>query len=153
MDGGEQDKTGFMKKKGRKHVIHYNLKPSSTLLTEDALKQIITKYGGGKLPNREKTKVAPKNKHSPFGDFPPGYLPPKNQDYTLVDIESHQVAHNVTSGKDKTMKSINSVSSTTPFSSLKKVQQTSLPKLELLILREFLSAALDFIMTEEIYQS
>ena len=74
-------------------TIKYNLNPSSQLLFEDALKKCINKYGGSRKPL--KSKYAPRNKHSPFGDFPASYMPKKNQDYKLIDIESHQVANAV----------------------------------------------------------
>ena len=93
MEKSDEDRSN-MHQKGTKITIKYALNPSSQLLFEDALKKCINKYGGSKAPL--KSKYAPRNKHSPFGDFPASYIPKKNQDYKLIDIESHQVANSVT---------------------------------------------------------
>ncbi|MCQ2817188.1 MAG: parkin coregulated gene family protein [archaeon] len=92
MEKNDEDKAN-MHRKGTKATIKYQLNPSSQLLFEDALKKCLNKYGGSKVPL--KSKYAPRNKHSPFGDFPASYMPKKNQDYKLIDIESHQVANSV----------------------------------------------------------
>lgn len=97
MEGTDEDKTN-MHNKGKKATIEYKLNPSSDLLFEDSLKRCLMKYGGKREPL--KTKFAPRNKHSPFGDFPNSYLPKKNNDYNLIDIESHQVANSVTAFPD-----------------------------------------------------
>jgi hypothetical protein len=110
-----------MKKKGKKHVIRYNPNPSSQLLFEEALQKCLSKYGGGQPYKELKSKFAPRNKHSPFGDFPPGYMPKKTQDFTLIDIDSHQVANSVTQFGTKTNGSITKpFSKTAAFSSLKR---------------------------------
>ena len=83
MSGNDEDKSN-MHKQGKKATITYELNPSSQLLFEDALKRCLNKYGGSKAPL--KTKYAPRNKHSPFGDFPASYLPKKNSDYNLLFI-------------------------------------------------------------------
>lgn len=116
MEKNDEDKAN-MHKNGKKATITYALNPSSQLLFEDALKRCINKYGGSKKPL--KTKYAPRNKHSPFGDFPASYLPKKNQDYKLIDIESHQVANSVTNfpGNKKNSKSFQR---TAAFTSLSK---------------------------------
>lgn len=91
MDRGDDDKN-YMKKKGTKHVIHYNLNPSNQLLFEEQLKKCLNKYGGAGI-KFTKSKYAPRNKHSPFGDFPKEYMPQKTYNFDLVNIDSHQVAH------------------------------------------------------------
>ena len=88
----DEDKNN-MHKKGTKKTITYELNPSSQLLFEDTLKRCINKYNGSRAPI--KTKYAPRNKQSPFGDFPSSYLPKRPSDYNLVDIESHQVANSI----------------------------------------------------------
>lgn len=116
------------KKKGSKHQIAYNLNPSSQLLFEEALKKCLSKYGGGKSMKDLQSKYAPRNKHSPFGDFPKGYLPQKTQDFSLVNIESHQVANSVTAGFDTESKKTKPFSKTIAFSSLKKETLDKPPK-------------------------
>ena len=59
-----------MHKKGTKKTITYELNPSSQLLFEDTLKRCINKYNGSRAH-----KYAPRNKQSPFCDFPSSYLP------------------------------------------------------------------------------
>ena len=115
MSGNDEDKSN-MHKQGKKATITYELNPSSQLLFEDALKRCLNKYGGSKAPL--KTKYAPRNKHSPCGDFPASYLPKKNSDYNLIDIESHQVANAVTSGATKNASK--NLSRTAAFGSLSK---------------------------------
>ena len=66
----DEDKNN-MHKKGTKKTITYELNPSSQLLFEDTLKRCINKYNGSRAPI--KTKYAPRNKQSPFGDFPSSY--------------------------------------------------------------------------------
>ena len=109
------------KKKVGKHTIHYELNPSNQLLFEEELKKCLYKYQGGNPA--KKSDKAPKNKHSPFGDFPPGYLPQKTQDFTVVNIDSHQVANSVTSGLgglESRMKMTKPFSKTIAFTSLKR---------------------------------
>lgn len=115
-------------KKGFKHPIHYKLNPSSQLLFEEKLKQCMNKFSG-KSKEELKNKFAPRNKHSPFGDFPQGYIPAKQTDFTSVNIESHQVANAVTGSKGfgktqtdpRTGKTTNKpFTKTIAFSSLKK---------------------------------
>jgi hypothetical protein len=126
MDRGDDDKT-FMKKKGKKHFIHYNLNPSSQLLFEEHLTKCLNKFSGDK--KSLKLKYAPRNKHSPFGDFPPGYLPQKTQDFTLVNVESHQVANAVTAvGLGDSRKSNKPFSKTIAFTSLTKQTKDKPPK-------------------------
>ena len=94
MDRGEDGK-----KKVGKHPIRYELNPSSQLLFEENLKRCVAKYEGNKS-FKDVSKYAPRNKHSPFGDFPPGYLPQKTQDFTLVNIDSQLVGHSGTETRD-----------------------------------------------------
>jgi hypothetical protein len=117
MDRGDDDKN-YMKKKGTKHVIHYNLNPSNQLLFEEQLKKCLNKYGGGGM-KFTKSKYAPRNKHSPFGDFPSEYMPQKTTDFNLVNIDCDQVAHD---SIDKINKKPNTSSSSKiqAFTSLKK---------------------------------
>ena len=72
----DEDKNN-MHKKGTKKTITYELNPSSQVLFEDTLKRCINKYNGSRAPI--KTKYAPRNKQSPFGDFPSSYLPKRLQ--------------------------------------------------------------------------
>jgi len=124
-----------MKKKGVKHVINYKLNPSSQLLFEEKLKQCMNKFSG-KSKEELQNKFAPRNKHSPFGDFPEGYIPKKQQDYSLVNIESHQVANAVTgsNGFSKTQTNPRTGKGTKPFtktiafSSLKRAATDNPPK-------------------------
>jgi hypothetical protein len=117
----EQDSRN-VKQAGKKHFIQYNLNPSNQLLFEDALKKCIAKYGGYGIHSL-KSKYAPKNKQSPFGDFPKEYLPKKDRDYTLVNIESHQVANS--SSNFKNTKGFNK---TEAFTSLIKPTTEKPPK-------------------------
>jgi hypothetical protein len=117
-----------MKKKGQKHLIHYKLNPSSQLLFEEALKRCVAKYKGVSY-KQLKSKYAPRNKHSPFGDFPEGYMPKKTEDFTLVNIESHQVANSVTGNQfGANPKVTKPFSKTTAFVSLKKEATEKPPK-------------------------
>jgi hypothetical protein len=107
------------KGKGEKTVIEYNLNPSTQLLAEDYLKKCLVKYGGNKTLSSLRSKNAPKCRQSPFGDFPSGYLPLRTQDFTLVNIDSHQVAHSVNGASDRGTKS-KPFSKSSAFSSLSK---------------------------------
>lgn len=129
MDRLEDDDKKFMKKKGTKHVINYEINPSSQLLFEEKLKQCINKFSG-KSKDDLKSKYAPRNKHSPFGDFPEGYLPQKTADFNLVNIESHQVANAVTNGFNSkaTVKGGKPFTKTIAFSSLKKPATDTPPR-------------------------
>lgn len=122
MDRSDDDKN-YMKKKGTKHVIHYNLNPSNQLLFEDQLKRCLNKYGGGGL-KFTKSKHAPRDKHSPFGDFPSEYMPQKTENFNLVNIDSHQVAHDAIESNNYN----NSKSSSRAYSSTKIQAFTSLKK-------------------------
>ena len=123
MNKNDEDKNN-MHKKGTKKTIQYELNPSSQLLFEDALKRCINKYNGSRVPL--KTKYAPPNKQSPFGDFPKSYLPKKKSDYNLINIEAHQVANSVTNfpngNKGKNF------SKTAAFSSLTKAPTDKPPR-------------------------
>jgi hypothetical protein len=119
------DRREDSKKKGGKCTILYNLNPSNQILFEERLKKCIAKYGGTEY---SKSKFAPRNKHSPFGDFPPGYLPQKTQDFTLLDIESHQVANSVTSNMTRSKSNSKPFSRTIAFTSLKKETVEKPPK-------------------------
>ena len=122
--GNDEDKNN-MHSKGKKETITYQLNPSSQLLFEDALKRCLNKYGGKKVPL--KTPYAPRNHNSPFGDFPKSYLPKKNSDYNLINIESHQMANavsNYPSAKRGNKKAISS----TAFTSLTKPTTDKPPK-------------------------
>lgn len=51
---------------------------ANDLMFEDCLRSIIQKAKTGKTYSSYKNQYCPKPKHSPFGDFPPEYLPPKS---------------------------------------------------------------------------
>jgi hypothetical protein len=125
MDRGEDGK-----KKVGKHPIRYELNPSSQLLFEESLKRCLVKYDGNKSLKDLSSRFAPRNKHSPFGDFPPGYLPQKTQDFTLVNIDSHQVANSVTGniGDEKNRRMSKPFSKTIAFSSLRRLTTEKPPK-------------------------
>lgn len=72
----EEDNRQTKKSRGKKHVIHYQANPSSQLLFEDALYNLLM-HEKGLSYKTLKTKYAPRNKHSPFGDFPKEYMPKK----------------------------------------------------------------------------
>lgn len=130
MSKDQDDNKKFMNKKGSKHVINYEINPSSQLLFEEKLKQCINKFSG-KSKDDLRSKYAPRNKHSPFGDFPPGYIPSKTTDFSLINIESHQVANAVTNGfnsKSNTNKGGKPFTKTIAFSSLKKPATENPPK-------------------------
>lgn len=98
MERNDEDRT-FMKKKGKKNQIIYKSNPSSQLLVEDSLKTIINKSKG--LGYKEcRTKLAPRNKHSAFGDFPSDFLPKKIQTFELDPIDCFQVSMNNRIGLD-----------------------------------------------------
>jgi len=87
-----------MKKKGKKHIIHYELNPSSQLLFEDHLKRCLNKTSGQNYKEL-RNKFAPRNKHSAFGDFPREFMPRKEETFELINIDSHQVANSVSGGQ------------------------------------------------------
>ncbi len=92
MQSNDDDKQHF-KKKGKKHQIVYKNNPSSQILVEESLKTIINKSQGlGYKASR--CKMAPRNKHSPFGDFPKDFIPKKKETFDLDPIDSHQVSTN-----------------------------------------------------------
>lgn len=98
MQQNDEDKQ-FMKKKGKKHQINYKENPSTQLLVEDSLKIILNKSKGlGYKASR--TKMAPKNKHSAFGDFPSDFIPKKKETFDLDPIDAHQVSLNSRIGAD-----------------------------------------------------
>ena len=83
----------FMKKKGKKHPLFYKSNPSSQLLIEDTLKIMLNKSKGLGYKT-VKNKMAPRNKHSVFGDFPKDFLASKKETFELPPIDSHQVSSN-----------------------------------------------------------
>ena len=103
MDNKDDDKA-FMRKKGKKQIIHYNLNPSSQLLFEEHLKRCLHKTTGQSYKEL-RNRFAPRNKHSPFGDFPREFLPKREEDFNLINIDSHQVANSVSAGQSKTFNS------------------------------------------------
>jgi len=106
-----------------------HLNPSSQLLFEESLKRCVGKFKG--ISYKElKSKHAPRNKHSAFGDFPKGYMPKKTEDFTLVNIESHQVANSVTGNQfgQALPKTTKPFSKTIAFTSLKKETLETPPK-------------------------
>jgi len=50
--------------------------PAGTLLIEDALKKLIYRDGSKDIRREKERGLIPPGAHSPFGDFPPDYLPP-----------------------------------------------------------------------------
>lgn len=92
MDRSDEEKS--FKKKTKKHIIRYKVNPSGSLLIEEHLNKCLAKTSGIPLKNLRST-FAPRNKHSPFGDFPNEFLPKKNEDFEPINIENHQVAYNV----------------------------------------------------------
>ena len=119
------------KKKSVKHPIRYELNPSSQLLFEETLKRCLAKFDGNVKLKDLKSKYAPRNKHSPFGDFPPGYMPQQTQDFTAVSIDSHQVANSVSGGLgyvEKRQKMSKPFAKTIAFTSLKKDATEKPPK-------------------------
>jgi hypothetical protein len=51
--------------------------PAGTLLIEDALKKLIFRDGSKDIRREKERGLIPPGAHSPFGDFPPDYLPPE----------------------------------------------------------------------------
>jgi len=51
--------------------------PAGTLLIEDALKKLIYRDGSKDVKREKERGLIPPGAHSPFGDFPPDYLPPE----------------------------------------------------------------------------
>jgi hypothetical protein len=51
--------------------------PAGTLLIEDALKKLIYRDGSKDVKREKERGLIPAGAHSPFGDFPPDYLPPE----------------------------------------------------------------------------
>jgi hypothetical protein len=94
MDRNEEDKT-YMKKKGKKHQVHYILNPASIMLNEDHLKKCLNKPTGQSFKLLKST-FAPKNKHSPFGNFPSEFITKQKESFEIDSIDSHQVAQYVT---------------------------------------------------------
>lgn len=106
------DDKQYLKKKGKKHQITYKSNPSAQLLVEESLKIIVNKSRGlGYKVSR--CKNAPRNKHSPFGDFPSDYLPKKKETFELDNVDAHQVSLNSKLGQDnKSLSEIQRTSST-----------------------------------------
>jgi len=77
------------KKPNKKHLIQYKLNPSSQLLCEDSLKNIILKRNG-KNWDKMRLKHSAPNKQSPFGDFPKDFLPQKNRELVFMEKEQHK---------------------------------------------------------------
>lgn len=123
----KEDNVRKMKTKGKPHTINYPLNPSSQLLVEDQLKRCLNKAKGIGYKALY-SKNAPRNKHSPFGDFPAEYMPKKRDDYSDLNIDSHQVSHAVTSDPKKN--AINKLSETfnKALRSNKEVKTTKAPK-------------------------
>lgn len=94
MDRNEEDKT-FMKKKGKKHQVHYALNPASVMLCEDHLKKVLNKPTGQSYKLLKST-FAPRNRDSAFGDFPKEFITKKKENFDMNSIDSHQVAQFVT---------------------------------------------------------
>jgi hypothetical protein len=116
----QDDSKPIKQGQGKKHFIQYHLNPSNQLLFEESLKRTQAKYGGEGIHSL-KSKYAPRNKQSPFGDFPPEYLPKKDRDFTLVNIESHQVANSLSGTKFRnTGKDSKGFSKTEAFTSIVK---------------------------------
>lgn len=86
----DEDKSS-MKNRGKKHPIVYKSNPSGQLLIEESLKAIVNKSRGLGY-KASMSKMAPRNKHSPFGDFPAEYMPQKAENFDLDSIDNHQVS-------------------------------------------------------------
>lgn len=98
MEKRDDDKN-FMKSKGKKSQIIYKTNPSSQVLIEESLNIILNKSKG--LGYKEcRTKMAPRNKHSAFGDFPKDFMPKKKETFELDQIDTHQVSINSRIGFD-----------------------------------------------------
>jgi hypothetical protein len=78
----DDDSKHIKKSRGKKHVIHYQQNPSSQLLFEDSLFTLLAHEKGLNFKTL-KTKYAPRNKHSAFGDFPKEYMPQKLPELTI----------------------------------------------------------------------
>lgn len=93
------DDKPFMKNKGKKNQIIYKSNPSSQLLIEESLKIMLNKSKGIGYKS-VRTKMAPKNKHSAFGDFPSDFISKKIETFDLPSIDSYQVSTNSKIGLD-----------------------------------------------------
>jgi len=63
---------------------------ASSMIVEDHLKKCLAKTSNKpfKVSNN---KLLPRSQHSPFGDFPKDYLPPKKNTVTEIEpIEKHE---------------------------------------------------------------
>jgi hypothetical protein len=123
----DEESTKPIKQGGKKHFIQYNLNPSNQLLFEESLKRCQAKYGGEGIYSL-RSKYAPKNKQSPFGDFPTEYIPKKDRDFTLVNIESHQVANSLSGTRFGKPGGSKGFSKTEAFTSLVKPATDKPPK-------------------------
>jgi hypothetical protein len=56
-------------------TLTYTQSPASFLAAEDHVRKMLQK--SGEIPQKNYAKYLPRNKHSPFGDFPEGYTIPK----------------------------------------------------------------------------
>jgi hypothetical protein len=82
--------SSYSKKPNKKHVIQYKLNPSTQVLCEDSLKNLLYRNDGkGKNWDKERLKMAAPNKQSPFGNFPKEFLKNKNYDLGLMENEKH----------------------------------------------------------------
>lgn len=84
------NKTSTTKKPNKKNVIQYRLNPSSALLNEDALKNIVYKHKDGSNWEKIRIKNSAPNKQSPFGNFPKEFLKQTNQELRLMEKEKHK---------------------------------------------------------------
>ena len=81
------DDKNLKKSRGKKNVIHYQQNPSSQLLFEDALYSLLAHEKGQNF-KALKTKYAPRNKDSAFGNFPKEYMPQKLPELTIQQNNS-----------------------------------------------------------------
>jgi len=62
---------------------------AGTLLIEDVLKKIIYRDGSMSIKNEKQRGLIPKGAHSPFGDFPPDFMPKRSK---FADISKSATA-------------------------------------------------------------
>jgi hypothetical protein len=63
---------------------------ASTMIVEDHLKKLLTSTSNKPFKVAD-NKLLPRAQHSPFGDFPNEYLPPKKQTVTEIEpIDKHE---------------------------------------------------------------
>lgn len=78
--------------------------PAQTLLIEDALKKIIYRDGSQSLKHEKQLGLVPQGTHSPFGNFPQEYMPPRKAKVSEVPARMDTHMHGGDAATDNLQK-------------------------------------------------